>query len=84
MDPIVSGLWLGSRPDNRDLPRLKNLGIKAIVTVDTSPLDELAFMSFNRLFIYATDDPFENLLSSFEEAVKFIDENRADGVLVHW
>ncbi len=84
MDPIERGLWLGGRPRACDIQKLKNAGIRAIITVDMSPLDDFTFMTFKRLYIKAADAPDQHLIDSFEEAINFIEQYIDEGVLVHW
>ncbi|VDK85968.1 unnamed protein product [Dibothriocephalus latus] len=85
MDIIEDGLYLGSRPRNCDLPKLRKAKIKAILTVDMSPLEDAVFNNYKRLYIKLADDPSQNILTVLEEALLFIEENIQEGaVLVHW
>lgn len=84
MDEVIPGLWLGSRPDFSIIPTLHRNGIKAILTVELQPLPLPTFYPFKRLYIHASDEPYENLLKSFEKSITFIEENIKGGVLVHW
>ncbi|VDL95958.1 unnamed protein product [Schistocephalus solidus] len=84
MDIIEDSLYLGGRPRNCDLPRLRKAKIKAILTVDLSPLEDAVFNSYTRLYIKLADDPSQNILSVLEEALHFIEQNMLEGaVLVH-
>ncbi|KAL5966589.1 Dual specificity protein phosphatase 12 [Taenia solium] len=83
MTEVVPGLWLGSRPDPSKISMLHCNEIKAILTVGLEPLPFPSFQPFKRLYIRASDEPYENLLKSFEKAITFIEENIKGGVLVH-
>ncbi|KAM7542901.1 hypothetical protein Aperf_G00000018566 [Anoplocephala perfoliata] len=83
MNEVIPGLWLGSRPEVSNIPRLHFSKIGAILTVDLKPLPAETFSSFKLMYIAANDTPYENLLKSFEKAIKFIDENLEPGILVH-
>lgn len=84
INEIIPGLWLGSRPRVSTISKLQLKGIKAIVTVDVQPLPNREFSCFKLLFIHASDYPFVELIRSFENAIRFIEENVESGVLVHW
>nr|VZI33198.1 unnamed protein product [Spirometra erinaceieuropaei] len=84
MDIIEDGLYLGGRPRNCDLPKLRKAKIKSILTVDLSPLEDAVFNCYKRLYIKLADDPSQNILSVLEEALLFVEENIQEGaVLVH-
>lgn len=81
---VFPSLWLGSHPTKDDARFLRENNINAILTVERTPLTEDCFSSFKKMFVLARDHKEEILLSHFEEAFNFIDENIENGVLVHW
>ncbi|VDL88190.1 unnamed protein product [Schistocephalus solidus] len=84
MDIIKDSLYLGGRPRSCDLPKLRKAKIKAILTVDLSPLEDAVFNSSKRFHMKLADKPSKNILSVLEEALLFIEKNMLEGgVLVH-
>ncbi|VUZ40452.1 unnamed protein product, partial [Hymenolepis diminuta] len=82
LNEIISGLWLGSRPDISAFPVLRRRKITAILTVETNPLS-LCFGYYKTMFIKAKDDWTQDLLDSLNRAFNFIDQNISKGILVH-
>ncbi|KAK8745880.1 hypothetical protein OTU49_000069 [Cherax quadricarinatus] len=87
VDKIEDGLYLGNLSAAVETRVLMRYSISHILTVDSKPLPcsitSLPGMAF--LYIQVNDMIHEDLLSHFEEAIKFIEDGQEKGnVLVHW
>ncbi|KAL3280816.1 hypothetical protein HHI36_004047 [Cryptolaemus montrouzieri] len=86
VDLIVPNLYLGGLAAAKDVVTLNTLKITHILTIDTCPLPrqirELKGLTLK--FIPLSDQPKEDILSYFDEALLFIEEGIQNGnVLVH-
>lgn len=77
LDCIVPGVYLGNLTAAGNLSTLANHRITHVLTVDTEPLP--GHMTdknhdFQTMFIQADDRPHVDLLSHFDDAVRFIDD----------
>ncbi|KAF4513874.1 UNVERIFIED_CONTAM: hypothetical protein B566_EDAN017210 [Ephemera danica] len=70
-----------------DIETLELHGVSHILTVDSVPLPRsiTQLSTVTNKFIQVTDNPREDLLTHFDDAVDFISKAMQDGVvLVHW
>lgn len=86
LDMIEEGLYLGNLTAATDVTILSNLRVSHILTVDSKPLPasitSLPGMAF--MYIEVDDMYHEDLLSYFEDVIKFIKDGQEKGnVLVH-
>lgn len=84
MNEISPGLWIGSYPFKEDISKLMRSGIRAVLTLDITPLPESIFGCFRLKFIFLRDEPSQDLLFVLEDALSFIESSlNAGGILVH-
>ncbi|CAG2100805.1 unnamed protein product [Medioppia subpectinata] len=83
---IEKNLLLGSYIVAEDMDQVKRLDIKHILSVDIVPLEDMdKHPDISYLFIQASDNPMQDLITRFEECYHFIDDGLKSGhkVLVH-
>ncbi|XP_037687371.1 dual specificity protein phosphatase 12-like [Choloepus didactylus] len=89
MQEVLPGLYLGGAAAFAELDLLREMGVTAVLTVDSEAPSFTAGPGVERmrcLFVPALDEPETDLLSHLDRCVVFIDHARAEGraVLVHW
>ena len=86
MDKVYDGLYLGALEDVFKINAMREAGISHILSVIDRPMAVSIQNQFTCKFVNVLDFPDEDLLSYFEESLRFIDEGRKNGtgVLVHW
>lgn len=88
VDEVLPGLYIGDFGASKDVDLLKRLNIKHILTVALESLPDTvlkALPDLNCLHIQTSDLPTTDIMTSFEQSNKFIDDGlqTGDAVLVH-
>ena len=87
MNKIVDRIYQGSAYGASDIDNLTTLGITHVLTIDTEPLKYDVQENITYKFVYCVDMPEADILSSFEQCFKFIDEaltGSQGAILIHW
>lgn len=85
MDKVYDRLYLGALEDVFKITTMKEAGISHILSILDRSLPVSIRKQFTCKYVEVLDLPDEDLLSYFEECLRFIDEgrNNGTGVLVH-